>query len=200
MAMNRHVSVDTYMENQSNWREELEQLRTIINSTDLEETVKWGAPCYTFNGKNVVGIGGFKSYFGLWFFQGALLQDKSNVLINAQEGRTKALRQWRFGSKKEIKPRLIRQYIKEAIELQATGKEIKPARNKPLAIPTELETALSKNKKAAASFKKLPKGKQREFAEHIADAKRGDTKERRLKKILPMISRGEGLSDKYRNC
>lgn len=200
MAMKRHQSVDAYMENQTQWREELEQIRKILNSTELEETVKWGAPCYTIDGKNVLGIGAFKSYFGLWFYQGAMLSDKSDVLINAQEGKTKALRQWRFDSKKDIKPRIIRQYVDEAISIQRTGKIIKPNTAKPLKLPPELQQALAKNKRTAASFEKLPKSKRREFADHIADAKRSDTKERRLKKILPMIARGQGLNDKYRNC
>ena len=72
----------------------------------LEETVKWGGPVYVADGKNIVGLGAFKSYFALWFFQGALLADQEKVLVNAQEGRTKALRQWRFENKREIKTRL----------------------------------------------------------------------------------------------
>ena len=146
----------------------------------------------------LVGLGAFKSYVGLWFYQGALLADKDKVLMNAQEGRTKAMRQWRFASKKDIKVRQIKAYIKEAIQLQQQGQEIKPDRAKPIVVPPELKKALSKNKRAAGAFKKLPKGKQREFTVYIADAKRDDTKQKRLEKILPMIEEGIGLSDKYR--
>ncbi len=92
----RHKTVDDYIEAAEPWQDELIRLRKILRSTDLEETVKWGAPCYTHDGKNVVGMASFKSYVGLWFHQGALLGDKKKVLINAQEGKTKALRQWRF--------------------------------------------------------------------------------------------------------
>ncbi|MCZ6643031.1 MAG: DUF1801 domain-containing protein [Gammaproteobacteria bacterium] len=56
--------------------------RKILPNTGLEETTKWGGPCYTFDGKNVVGLGSFKSYFGLWFFHGVLLKDDRRVLIN----------------------------------------------------------------------------------------------------------------------
>jgi hypothetical protein len=89
--MKRAKSVDEYIADAGSWKSELKRLREILQSTELEEDVKWGGPCYTYNGKNVVGMTGFKSYFGLWFHQGALLKDQKNVLMNAQEGRTKAL-------------------------------------------------------------------------------------------------------------
>lgn len=198
--MKRYESVDAYIEGAEQWQAELMQLRKILQSTPLEETVKWGAPCYTFEGKNVVGIGAFKSYVGLWFFQGALLQDPENVLINAQEGKTKALRQWRFTTKKEIKSRLIKAYVNEAIQLQASGKEVKPARNQPVAIPPELDKALQQDSAARNAFQSLTPGRQREYAQYIDEAKRDATKAKRLEKILPMIRDGLGLHDQYRNC
>ena len=196
--MLRFDSVDAYIEHNTEWQDELIQLRKIVSSCELQETVKWGAPCYTYNGKNVVGMAAFKEYFGLWFHQGALLADSGNYLINAQEGKTKALRQWRFGSKKEIKTRLIKSYIKEAISLVDEGAEIKPTRNKPLQIPDLLQQALASNLKADAAFGEFSRGKQREFADYVAEAKREETKLKRIQKILPMILRGEGLNDKYR--
>lgn len=102
--MKRYKTVDDYVANAEQWQDELERLRGILRSTELTEDVKWGAPCYTFDGQNVVGLAGFKSYFGLWFHQGALLNDKNKALINAQEGATKALRQWRMNSAREIEP------------------------------------------------------------------------------------------------
>jgi len=198
--MKRHTTVDEYLASTRKWNAELVKLRSVVKSTALDETVKWGAPVYTFEGKNVVGIGGFKSYVGLWFFQGALLADKKKLLINAQEGTTKALRQMRFQSIDEIDVRSIKAYVKEAIGLVKQGVEIKPERKKPVTIPPELQAAFKKHKKARASFEKLTPGKCREYAEHIASAKQDATKQRRLEKILPMIESGIGLHDKYRNC
>lgn len=196
--MKRAKTVDAYIEDAEHWQAELENLRQILRSTDLIEEVKWGAPCYTYDGRNVVGVGAFKSYFGLWFFQGALLEDKDNVLINAQEGKTKALRQWRMCSAEDIKPAVIRRYVKEAIALAKAGQEIKPARARKLAVSGELRRALHANKKAGDAFNKLTPGRQREYADYVAEAKRADTKQRRLDRILPMIARGVGLNDKYR--
>lgn len=189
---------DDYFNNLERWGDELRRLREIVTSTELAEEIKWGMPCYTLAGKNIVGMGGFKSYFGLWFHQGALLKDEKGVLVNAQEGKTKALRQWRMGSAADIKPQLVKRYLKEAIALAKEGKAIAPARKKPLTVPPELKAALAGDKRAAAGFEKLTPGLRREYAEYVADAKRADTKERRLKKILPMIAKGAGLYDQYK--
>jgi len=196
--MKRYKSVDDYIKGSEQWRDELAQLREILASTELTEEVKWGAPCYTFDGKNVVGIGGFKSYVGLWFHQGALLKDDKKVLINAQEGVTKALRQWRMCSSKDIKPAIIKRYVKEAIELVKDGKSIGPARKKPVVVPVELKKALQKSKVATKKFSELTPGKQREYADYVVMAKRDETKISRIKKILPMIRSGIGLNDRYR--
>lgn len=196
--MKRFKTVDAYIESEETWQAELNRLREILTSTELEETVKWGGPCYTYNGKNVVGMAAFKSYVGLWFYQGAQLGDPQGVLINAQDGKTKALRQWRFESSKEIKVRAIKAYVKEAIAIVEEGKEIKPERGKPVDVPAELQTTFSKNKKLATAFSKLTPGKQREYAGYVAEAKRAETKQKRIEKISPMILEGKGLNDKYR--
>jgi uncharacterized protein YdeI (YjbR/CyaY-like superfamily) len=196
--MKRHKTVDDYVASREIWQCEIKRLREILLSTDLAEEVKWGGPCYACDGQNLVGIGGFKSYFGLWFHQGALLQDKNKVLINAQEGTTKALRQWRMQSAKDIKPATIKAYAKEAIELTKAGKKIGPQKKKPIVVPPELKKAFAKNDKAKKAYAALRPGLQREYTDHVASAKREETKQKRIENILPMISTGKGLHDKYR--
>lgn len=197
--MQTRKSVDDYVAGLKCWKDEIQRLREILQKTELTETVKWGGPCYTINGKNVVGMSAFKSYFGLWFHQGVLLTDKKHILINAQEGKTKALRQWRMTSDKDIKPRIINSYLKEAIQIAKKGEEIKPNRAKPVIVPSELKLALSKNAKSKARFNSLSRGLRREYVEYITEAKQEATKIRRIKKILPMIRAGKGLNDKYRS-
>jgi len=196
--MKRAKSVDDYIAQAEHWQAELGQLRKILCATALTEEIKWGAPCYTYKGKNVVGLGAYKAYVGLWFHQGALLTDKNKVLINAQQGKTKGLRQWRMQSAQEIKPALIRRYLKEAIRLVEDGKQIAPSRAKKLLMPSELDAALKKSKSAAKKFAALTPGRQREYADYISEAKREETKLARVKKILPLIAAGGGLNDKYR--
>ena len=104
------------------WATELEILTALISKTELVATVKWGGPVFTYHGKNVIGIVGFKNYFAIWFYKGVLLKDESAVLMNAQEGITKSLRQWRFTSKDEIDEKLLLAYIVEAIAIEKSGK------------------------------------------------------------------------------
>ena len=196
--MQRFKSVPDYLAGHGEWKPVLERLRAVMNESGLEETVKWGAPCYTLNGKNLVGLAAFKEFVSVWFHQGALLRDERGVLVNAQEGRTKALRQWRFRSEDEIDEALLRAYVEETIENQRQGKEIKADRNKPLQIPDELARTLSEPGEAGERFNALSPGKRREYAEYIAEAKREETRVRRIGKIMPMILAGRGLHDKYR--
>ncbi|MCY3714781.1 MAG: YdeI/OmpD-associated family protein [Gemmatimonadetes bacterium] len=196
--MQRYKSVEDYLECHVEWRSLLERLRNIMNECEVEETVKWGQPCYTHAGKNVVGIGAFKEFVSVWFFQGALLRDKQGVLVNAQEGKTRAMRQWRFQAIEEIDEPLLRAYVDESIENQRLGKEIKAETKKPVEVPDELAGALAEDRDAGERFNALTPGKQREYTEYIAEAKRAETRTRRLEKILPMIRAGHGLNDKYK--
>lgn len=197
--MKKVSSVEEYIEENSHFGEALSLLRDLINTTELEETLKWNAPVYTLNGKNVVGLGAFKNHFGIWFFNGVFLKDKDNLLEQAQE-KTKGLRQMRFESIDDIDKHAVLAYVTEAIENQKLGKEIKPEKKgKTIVIPKELQIALETNKNFQAAFKALTPGKQREYCEYIELAKQEKTKMSRLEKIKPMILKGVGLNDKYKN-
>lgn len=198
--MKKISSVEEYIEENIHFADALVLLRKLINTTELVETIKWSAPVYTINNKNVIGLGAFKNHFGIWFFNGVFLNDAHCLLINAQEEKTKALRQMRFTSIKEINKDLVLDYIKEAIENQKQGKEIKPDRTKKeTIIPAELRQALDSNNTLNKAFQGLTPGKQREYCEHIYSAKRVVTKQSRLEKITPLILQGVGLHDKYKN-
>lgn len=196
--MKRHKTVNQFIASNKQWGDALIKLRSVLIKTELVETIKWGAPVYTINDKNIVGIGAFKSYVGLWFFQGALLKDSKKKLVNAQEGITKAQRQMRFSSVEEINEKLVLEYVKEAIKNQKDGREIKPVKKSAVTIPNELIYELKKNAKLKENFYQLTPFKQREYCEYISEAKREETKISRLKKIIPLILNGIGLNDKYR--
>lgn len=192
--------VDDYISKKKQWAEILHTLREIVATTELQETVKWGGPVYTYEGKNIMGLGAFKSYVTIWFFQGALLKDPLNVLINAQEGKTKALRQWRFESLKEIPRKQVKFYIEEAIENQRQGRKIKPStpKKKPLNIPEELNQAMVQDEKVHSLFESLSLTRKREFSEYISEAKREATRHQRLDKVVRMIKDNVGLYDNYK--
>lgn len=193
-------NAEEYINCHSYWEEELRQLHEMILTTELKPEIKWGSPVYTLDGKNVVGIGAFKNHYGLWFFNGALLKENTALLVNAQEGKTKALRQIRFEKGDEVRTSVLLPYIEEAIQNQKEGKEIRPDTSKELVMPQELNTAMGNDPELKEAFNKLTPGKQREYADYISEAKREATKMSRLEKIKPMIRNGVGLHDKYKNC
>lgn len=181
------------------WAEELDYLKSIIAKTELEEMTKWGGPVYTINKKNVVGIGGFKSYVGIWFFNGVFLKDEKKVLVNANEGVTRALRQWRFESKAAIikNEKVILQYITEAITNEKDGLSIKPEKKEEI-VSELLNGEFQSDGKLKKAFEAFTPYKQREFLEYVETAKQEKTKLSRIEKIKPMILEGIGLNDKYR--
>src|SRR5216117_3673270 len=111
--------VDWFFVKAQKWQEELEQLRTIVLDCGLNEELKWGVPCYTFQKRNIVLIHGFKEYCALLFFKGALLKDPKSMLIQQTEN-VQSARQIRFTSRREIVKlkSVLKAYIKEAIALE----------------------------------------------------------------------------------
>lgn len=188
---------EAYFQQQTTFVEEQNTLRSILLETGLEEHIKWGVPVYRLDKHNVVGMCAFKGYFGIWFYQGALLADPEKKLINANEGTTKSLRQWRMNSMDEINKPLIRQYVFESIENFKAGRIQLPERNRPLILPDELKNYLEQQQ-LTSEFESMNLTNKRDYAEYIATAKREETKEKRLEKIGPMIRAGVGLNDKYK--
>ena len=188
---------EEYLSWHPDYRDILNKLRAIFSKTELEETMKWGILAYCLKNKNVAGIGAFKSYAGIWFFNGVFLKDDAKVLINVQEEKTKGLRQWRFKSIDKPNEKLILAYVEEAIKNQKEGKEIKPEK-KPLIIPDELKEVLASDGILSEAFDSLLPSCKREYAEYIDEAKRAETKQKRLERITPMILEKVGLNDKYK--
>ncbi|MCM4157674.1 YdeI/OmpD-associated family protein [Gramella sp. AN32] len=189
---------EEYLSKHTYWENELRGLHEMILSTGLKASIKWSTLVYTLNGKNVVGLGAHKNHGGIMFFNGALLKENTTLLVNAQEGKTKAMRQIKFTKDEPIDPEKVRPYILEATQNQREGKVIKSTIK--VIIPKELNSELKKDTDLQKSFEGLSPGKQRDYADYISHAKREETKQKRLEKILPMIRAGMGLNDKYKNC
>ncbi|RXM43798.1 YdeI family protein [Flavobacterium sp. YO64] len=181
----------------NNWQEELLFLKSIIDKTELVETIKWGGPIYVYDKKNVIGIGGFKNYFAIWFLNGVFLKDEKKRLINAQEDKTKSMRQWRFTSKEEVNEKEVLEYILEAIENEKQGKIIKPSK-KEMIVSVLLDKEMIQNPALKEAFHKFTPYKQYEFLEYIESAKQEKTKLSRIEKVIPMLLANVGLNDKYR--
>ena len=196
-------AVDDYLNRHATWSHVLVPLSRILQEAELEVAIKWGVPVFMLDGRNVVALVAFKAYAGLWFYDGALLSDPDGVLINAQAGKTKALRQWRFKSPAKVDEAAVARYVGEAIENARAGRRIAvtAGRDGPEAVvnlPVRFADALAADAALARAFGQLSAGRRREFANYVGEAKRPETRQRRLEKILPLIMAGEGLSDRYR--
>ncbi len=198
--MEKSEKVESYYATEHHFQKGIQQLRSLVLKTSLEETFKWMFPTYTLNQKNVLSICRFKKHFGIWFFNGVFLQDEKKVLENAQEGKTQAMRHWKFYQVAGINETTVRAYINEAIENERKGIKLMPKKKlvPKVVMPEELTNALGGNPAHKKAFERLSPYKQKDYAEYIALAKLAKTKKSRLEKILPMILEGKGLNDKYR--
>ncbi len=198
--MDKIEKVNAYYEQEHVFAKAIGMLRKLALTTEVEETYKWQFPTYTVNGKNVFAICKFKAHFGIWFFNGVDLSDPLGVLQNAQEGKTMAMRHWKFFEAAAIDQTQVLAYLQEAINNQKQGNITVAVKSKKpkLAIPTLLKNALKTDTSLESAFKSLTPSKQNEYAEYITQAKQEKTKHTRLEKIKPLILEGKGLHDKYK--
>jgi len=177
------------------WQAEIAELQKILSGFDLREECKWGKPCYTLDGKNVVIIQGFKEYCALGFFQGALLKDPKKLL--AQLGRVQAARVMKFTGAKEIaaKAAAIKAYVREAVAAEKAGLKVqaKPAE---LPVPEELQKKFREDVRLKRAFEALTPGRQRGYLFHFAGAKQSGTRIARIEKAMPAILEGRGFLER----
>lgn len=187
-----------YIKKDSQWQKEYQYLRELIfNETELEETYKWMHPCYTINGKNVVLIHGFKHYVALLFHKGALLKDDFHTLVQQTE-KVQAARQLRFKNLDEIQSRKeeILSYVQQAIQVEKDGKEVELKKTEDYEIPEELEAKFKAMPQLKEAFYQLTPGRQHQYIYHISQAKRSDTRQKRVDKYVEHILEGKGMMDK----
>ena len=154
--MKMTISVDTYIKSHEKQEDLLKKIRKIIQSTSLCETFKWGMPTYTCDNKNLLGMGAFKSHVGLRFFQGGLLTDLHKILTNAQEGKTKAMRQMRFEKLEDINEKILLEYIEQTIANHKKGLVIEAfKKTDKIIIPEELLNSFHKSATLEKSFNEL---------------------------------------------
>lgn len=195
--MEASAKLESFYSGERPFKDELLLLRGLAQKTVARETLKWGRPVYTVDGKNVFGIMGFKNHFGLWFFNGVFMKDPEGVLVAAQEA-TKAMRHWKFRSRDDINPAKVLAYMEEAIANHKKGLEHQPEPANKNKIPQLLSEALRQDAVLRRSFNALAPYKQREFCEYIGSARQEKTRQSRLLKCLPMIREGVSLNEKYR--
>ncbi|MFC3560799.1 YdeI/OmpD-associated family protein [Pedobacter jamesrossensis] len=188
--------VDFYFNKAGKWQREVEKLRLIILDCGLTEELKWGCPCYTFQGNNVVLIHDFKDYCALLFHKGALLKNTDNILIQQTEN-VQAARQVRFTNIREIidLESIIKSLIYEAIEVEKSGLKVALKKTSEFSMPEEFKQKLNSIPQLKVAFEALTPGRQRAYLLHFSSPKQSQTRESRIEKCMPHILSGKGLND-----
>ena len=188
--------VTPFFEKESKWQDLNNLLREIVLGCGLHEELKWGVPCYTFNGNNVLIIHEFKNYTALNFFKGALLKDTKQILVQQTEN-VQSARQIRFTEIEEIVPleSTLKHYMFEAIEIEKLGLKIKPKKTTEFEIVEELTTILNQNSELKKAFDKLTPGRKRGYLLHFSKAKQSATRISRIEACTGKILKGIGLTD-----
>jgi len=188
--------VDAFLLNTKKWREELTILRSIVMDSGLGEELKWGAPCYVHEQANVIIIQGFKDYFALMFFKGALMKDPQDLLRKPGEN-TQSGRQIRMTSMDEMlgQEEVLRAYIQDAIAVEKAGVKVVVKKTEEYPVPSELEESFAANNDLQHAFYGLTPGRQRAYLLHFAEAKQSATRKARIEKYAPRILKGKGIID-----
>ncbi len=178
------------------WNEELHVLREIILKNDLTEERKWGVPCYTNNGKNIILLSALKDSATISFLKGSLIDDIHGLLI-APGKNSQSARYMKFTSVKEIKKAkpFIMDYIKQALEIERSGKKIDFKKDDD-PIPVELSATFNKQPELKTAFYALTPGRRRGYLLHFNQAKQSATRESRIQKCIPLILEGKGFQDR----
>jgi len=179
----------------NNWKKELELLRKIVLQTGLKEELKWGAPIYTHNGKNIVSVGALKESANIGFFKGVLLVDPHKIL--QQQGNLQSDRILKFTDIAEIEKikEIIKSYIIEATAIEESGKKVEFKKN-PEALPPELIQAFEADPAFKKAFYALTPGRQRGYTIHFSQPKQEQTRIGRIEKCKEQIFNGIGLNDR----
>ena len=200
--MRKDPRVDAYVAKAAPFAQPiLKTLRAAVHAAcpDVEETVKWGMPAFVTDGRILCGMAAFKAHatFGFWH------KGMQAVTGAGSTGMIGAL--GRITSPADLPPaKTLRVWLRKAVELNASGEPARPRpERKPagaVVVPADLAAALKKSPKAKAIFDGFPPGRRREYAEWITEAKREETRARRLATAVEWIAQGKARNWKYENC
>ena len=181
------------------WETELKILRQIVLESNLQETLKWSMPVYTFQNKNIVIISAFKSFCSINFFKGVLLKDNYQILEKQGESSqsSRIIKITTADQLLQIAPQ-IKEYIFEAIEIEKSGKKVVFNKSFETA-PDELMQKFLSFPDFKHAFEKLSLGKQRGYILYFSQPKQSKTIISRIEKCISKIKNGQGINDHYLN-
>jgi uncharacterized protein YdeI (YjbR/CyaY-like superfamily) len=197
--------IDAYIEQAADFAKPiLKHIRRVVHTgcPQVEETVKWQNPTFVYKGL-LCGMAAFKQHCALMFWKGKLLFKVDKVLRSAQE---EAMGQFgRITSLSDLPAEnVLLGYVKEAARLNEEGVKV-PSRSKPrvkqqLKVPDYLSAALKRNARALQTFEGFSPSHKREYVEWLTEAKRDETRQKRLETAMVWMAEGKPRNWKYMNC
>ncbi|MFA6955097.1 MAG: YdeI/OmpD-associated family protein [Thermoanaerobaculia bacterium] len=176
----------------------LEHIRKTVHGAwpAIEETIKWGMPFFDYKGP-VCQMAAFKAHCAFGFWKGSLILGRSEKESEAMGQMGKITSISDLPSKREIT-----RLVKAGAALNDAGVVVKrkPAAKRPLSIPDDLAAALKKNAKARATFEAFSASQRREYVEWIVEAKREETRTKRLAQTIEWLAEGKPRNWKYQKC
>ena len=193
----RNAKVDRFIDRATRWKAEMQALRDVLLGCDLAEELKWGKPCYTARGGNIVIMQPFKSHLALMFFKGALLDDPEGILRSQGEN-SQACRRIEFTAAQQVRERspILRSYIRQAIAIEEAGLEVPKKRVADYEVPAEFEKRLLEDAAYREAFQALTPGRKKSYLLHFSAARRSDTRERRIEQCRAGVLQGKGFHER----
>lgn len=176
------------------WLQELLALRNIVLDCGLQETCKWGVPCYMYQDKNIIMLSALNDCCVLSFFKGSLLHDEHGILSAPGEN-AQVAKVIRFSGLAEVRQleSILKTYIFEAIEIEKAG--LKVPQSAPMDIPEELQHKFDEMPALQVAFEALTPGRQRGYLLYFTAPKQSATRMARIEKYVPKIFAGVGFHD-----
>ncbi|MEP6999250.1 MAG: YdeI/OmpD-associated family protein, partial [bacterium] len=197
----RDPRIDAYIARQKDFAKPiLIHIRDVVHAAcpDVVETVKWSSPFFDYNGSVVCSMAGFKEHAVLRFWKASLIEGLGPDSAKAGEA---AGNFGRLTSVNDLpSKRILTGYLEAAMKLNDGGVVVVRTKSTDMpsaTIPNELAAALATNKKAKAAFETLSPSQRREYSEWIADAKREETKAKRVAQAVEWIADGKSRHWKY---
>ena len=189
--------IDIYLAKHPDWAAEMAELRRIMLSFPVTETLKWRQPCYTTEHGNIAIVSHLKAGATISFMRGALMQDPENLLIRPGE-HSRIARYMIFTAVDEVRDKeaVVRDYVGEALKVHESGQKVDLSQNREIAYPDELTAALDADPALAEGWADLTPGRQRGYLVFFSGAKQSQTRTNRIAKHRGRIIDGLGMHDR----
>ncbi len=200
---NTDPRIDIYISNAQEFAKPvLTHLRKIVHTAcpDCQETMKWSFPHFEYKGEILCSMASFKKHCAFGFWKEKLMVNSKDLLTD--KGKTAMGDFGKITSVKDLPSgKILTQCIREAMKLNEEGikmtKTVKRLDPKDIIVPPDFQRALNKNPKAKNAFNEFSPSHKKEYIEYITEAKRDETKQKRIAQSIEKLIEGKSHNSKY---